>query len=76
MRQHERASCMFFPSMYTFINAFLWTVSVKAGQSELNEAMVTNEETNKQRKERTHHVTFLNLYIDVGYCIPMSSSGI
>ena len=33
-----------------FHNAFLWTVSVKAGQSELNEARVTNEQT----KERTN----------------------
>ena len=37
------------------------TVRVKAGQSELNEARVTNEQT----KERTQHMymTFLNLYI-------------
>ena len=39
----------------------LWTVSVKAGQSELNEASVTSElHTNEGS-----HVTFLNLYIDV-----------
>ena len=53
----------------------MWTVSVKAGQSELNEAMVTNEQT----KERTHHVTFLNLYIDgerIGTSIPMRSTEI
>ena len=41
--------------------AFMSTVGLKAGQSELNEARVTNDQT----KERTHHVTFLNLYIDV-----------
>ena len=35
--------------------------SVTDGHSELNEAArITNEQT----KERTHHVTFLNLYID------------
>ena len=43
----------------------MWTVSVKAGQSELNEARVTNEQT----KERAHHVTFLNLYIDKFYTV-------
>ena len=41
----------------------MWTVSVKAGQSELNEAMVTPEHTNA-RTHKDCHVTFLNLYID------------
>ena len=38
------------PCTLSLYNAFMWTVSVKAGQSELNEARVTNEQT----KERTN----------------------
>ena len=42
---------MFFPySTRSLYNAFMWTVSVKAGQSELNETRVINEQT----KERTN----------------------
>ena len=39
----------------------MWTVSVKAGQSELNEARVTNEQT----KERTNTSRDLLKYIDM-----------
>ena len=49
------------------------TVSVKAGQIELNEARVTNEQRNKQgNNERTHQVSFLNLYVDgIACCMVM-----
>ena len=49
----ECCSCRCTLSLY---NAFMWTVSVKAAQSELNESEL---HTNEDR-----HVTFLNLYID------------
>ena len=55
-------ACSSLPCTLSLYNAFMWTVSVQAGQSELNVARVTNEQT----KERTHHVTFFNLYM---YCI-------
>ena len=55
----------------------MWTVSVKAAQSELNEpdgrpygrrnSVRTSVGPTSGRHERTyHHVTFLNLYIDGG----------
>ena len=52
-------------------NAFMRTVSLKAGQSGLNGTR-THERTNERKNERTdertnprthHHVTFLNLYL-------------
>ena len=55
-------SCRCTLSLY---NAFTWTVSVKAGQSELNEARVRPEHMNAQTPY--HHATFLNLYIDFLY---------
>ena len=58
-----QVACSSLPCTLSLYNAFTWTVSVKAGQSELNEARVINEQRHKQRQERTHHVTFLNLYI-------------
>ena len=44
----------------------MWTVSVKAAQSELNESRTSPERTpHGRRHERTYHqVTFLILYID------------
>ena len=58
---------MFFPSMYTFIIQCVYVDSQRKSWSKRTEARVTNEQT----KERTHHLTFLNLYIDyiVLYCI-------
>ena len=41
----------------------MWTVSVKAGQSELKRGEGTNGQTMEQTKERTDHVDFLNLLI-------------
>ena len=55
-----QVACSSLPCTLSIYNAFMWTFSVKAGQSELDEARVINEHT----KERTHHETFLNLYID------------
>ena len=56
----------------------MWTVNVKAVQSELNESELptesrTHEGTNERPTDRTHHqVTFLHLYnIDV-QCRPDS----
>ena len=45
----------------------MWTVSVKAAQSELNESPPPPAVgTNKRTNERTYHqITFLNLYIDL-----------
>ena len=41
-----QVACSSLPYILSLYNAFMWKVSVKAGQSELNEARVTNEQTN------------------------------
>ena len=56
-----QVECSSRPCTLSLYNAFMWTVSVKAGQSELNEARLTNERTKKRKKERTHHVDFLKM---------------
>ena len=62
-----QVACSSLPCTLSLYNAFMWTVSVKAGQSDLKRVQETNEGTKEQRKEQTHHVTFLNLYIDNYY---------
>ena len=51
-------------------NAFMWTVCLKAGQSELNDTRRnegTKEQTIEQTKERTNTSRDLLKCIDVGY---------
>ena len=75
--------------MYTFI-IYVCVRSVKADQSELNEARVTPEQTNPRTHEHTntrthehtntrthyHHVTYLNVYIyETGLCLRDTRSG-
>ena len=54
-----QVACSSRPCTLSLYNAFMWTVSVKAGQSELNEARLTNERTNEQRNaRRNEHITW------------------
>ena len=49
-----QVACSSLPCTLSLYNAFMSTVSVKAGQSELNEARVTILQRNKHKNERTN----------------------
>ena len=57
-----QVACSSLQCTHSLDNAFMWTVSVNVGQKQ-TEARQTKEQRNTG-KERTHHVTFLNLLID------------
>ena len=66
-----QVACSSFPRTLSLYDTFMWTVGVKAAQSELNESdgrpyERRNSVRTSVRHERTyHHVAFLNLYIDM-----------
>ena len=66
-------ACSSFPCTLSLYNAFMWTVCVKAAQSELNESDGRHERRMNVRssvrltadRHERHHVVFLNVYIDM-----------
>ena len=60
-------ACSSLPCTLSLYNVFMSTISVKAGQKRTEARRTkewTNTHTKKGRKERTHHVDFLNLLVD------------